>query len=105
MIKNNTDFINPKKVLILNRILNKKKIIVKLNKVATEKVEDKDLETLKHDYGSAKKECIDQAKTIILNVDNREIAINEYELADIIQSRISCKSNKQGVFLDSCSEK
>ena len=51
-------------------------------------LEDKDLETLKHDYGSAKKECIDQAKTIILNVDNREIAINEYELADIIQSRM-----------------
>jgi cell division protein FtsA len=52
-------------------------------------LENKELETLKHDYGSAKKECIDQSQTIILNIDNREITINEYDLADIIQSRMT----------------
>ena len=51
-------------------------------------LDDNELETLKHDYGSAKKECIDESKTIILNIDNREIIVNEYELADIIQSRM-----------------
>jgi len=52
-------------------------------------LENKELETLKHDYGSAKKEGIDQSQTIILNIDNREITINEYDLADIIQSRMT----------------
>jgi len=47
-----------------------------------------DLETLKHDYGSAKKECVDENKKITLTIDNRELSINEYQLADIIQSRM-----------------
>ena len=51
-------------------------------------LEDKELEILKHDYGSAKKETIEENQTIILNIDNREVIINEYELAEIIQSRM-----------------
>ena len=51
-------------------------------------LENTDLETLKHDYGSAKKECVDENKNIVLNTENKEVKISEYQLADIIQSRM-----------------
>ena len=65
-----------------------KDIALGIQQKTGECLENKELETLKHDYGSAKKECIDQSQTIILNIDNREITINEYDLANIIQSRM-----------------
>ncbi len=65
-----------------------KDIALGLQQYIGECLEDKYLERLKHDYGSAKKECVDQSKTITLKVDNKEILINEYQLADIIQSRM-----------------
>ena len=64
-------------------------IAVYIQQTLGECLENKDLETLKHDYGSAKKECIEESNNIILNIDDKEININEYELADIIQSRMT----------------
>tara|TARA_X000001036_G_scaffold2523_2_gene2244 strand:- start:13847 stop:15103 length:1257 start_codon:yes stop_codon:yes gene_type:complete len=52
-------------------------------------LENDELETLKHDYGSAKKECIDENKEITLNIDGRKIVLRQYQLADIIQSRMT----------------
>ena len=51
-------------------------------------LENSELETLKHDYGSAKKECIDEDKKIILNIENKDVSISEYEIANMIQMRM-----------------
>ena len=65
-----------------------KDIALGIQQQTGECLDDKDLQALKHDYGSAKKECIDENKKIILNINNREIIINEYDLTNIIQSRM-----------------
>ena len=65
-----------------------KDIALGIQQYVGECLENTDLETLKHDYGSAKKECVDENKEITLNIENRELTINEYHLADIIQSRM-----------------
>ncbi len=65
-----------------------KDIALGLQQYIGECLENNDLETLKHDYGSAKKECIDKNNKIILNIENRDVSISEYDLADIIQSRM-----------------
>jgi len=54
-----------------------------------ETLENYELEILKHDYGSAKKECIDENKKVTISIDNREITISEYQLAEWIQSRMT----------------
>ena len=51
-------------------------------------LENNELETLKHDYGSAKKECVDENREITLNIEGREIVLRQYQLANIIQSRM-----------------
>ena len=65
-----------------------KDIALGLQQYIGECLENPDLEALKHDYGSAKKECVDENKNIILNIENKEMNVSEYQLADIIQSRM-----------------
>jgi len=52
-------------------------------------LENQYLEKLKHDYGCAKKECIDQNQNITINIDGNDLIINQYDLANIIQSRMT----------------
>ena len=64
-------------------------IAVGIQQKTGECLENTELEILKHDYGSAKKECVDEDKKINLNIEDRQISITEYELANIIQSRVT----------------
>ena len=66
-----------------------KDIALGIQEYIGECLENEKIENLKHDYGSAKKECVDENKEIQLTIQGREASIKQYHLADIIQSRMT----------------